>query len=123
MALSPRHTSMAAPSMGTSRFWKGSGTVAREAQRLGGQPEAMDLQLCAEVAGIGDPEPRLGLEGVLAFHVVPVHTAVQLNAKPLPAWYLLKRLNGCQVLLQASQSKSPSPGPVLIFEDAGPVLT
>ncbi len=43
---------------GDIRIVEGSGTVTREAQHLGGQPGAMEIQLCAEVAGLGDAEAR-----------------------------------------------------------------
>ena len=43
---------------GDIRIVEKSGTVTRDAQHLGGQPGAMDLQLCAEVAGLGDAEAR-----------------------------------------------------------------
>ena len=41
---------------GDIRIAEGSGKVTREARDLGGNPGAMDLQLCAEVAGLGDAE-------------------------------------------------------------------
>ena len=43
---------------GDVRIVEGSGTVTRETQHLGGQPGAMELQLCAEVAGLGDAGAR-----------------------------------------------------------------
>lgn len=43
---------------GDIRVAVGSGSVSREAQRANGAPGAMDLQLCAEVAGLGDAEAR-----------------------------------------------------------------
>ena len=43
---------------GDIRIAEGSGKVTREARDLGGNPGAMDLQLCAEVAGLGDAEAR-----------------------------------------------------------------
>lgn len=43
---------------GDIRIVEGSGTVTREAKHSGGQPGAMDLQLCAEVAGLGDADAR-----------------------------------------------------------------
>ena len=43
---------------GDVRIVEGSGTVTRDAQHRGGQPGAMDLQLCAEVAGLGDADAR-----------------------------------------------------------------
>ena len=46
---------------GDIRILENSGTVTREAQHLGGQPGTMDLQLCAEVAGLGDADARQAL--------------------------------------------------------------